>query len=322
MQVKQMKKYVRKQPKKSSCKNCGLEFLIYGSYLKKTCSKKCEVETRKKTNLQKYGHEVNLHGSQKEELKQKIKDKYGVDNISQIPELKEKKRQTCQENFGVDWPMQSAEIRRKSIETLLREFGTDNISKVPEIIQKIQNALHTPKEEYNGLTPFEYGAKIKKERNLRLYGVEFYFQTEEFKEKYRAICTKKFGVDNIFKSEKFDILMKEKGIRYSNNDLLNRNNYHREVNKYTRRSLACYGDTLQNNNKNDTVEYDHIFSRSQGFKQKVPPEIIGSIVNLQIIPKIVNRAKGDSCWITKDILIERYEHFMKSIGTTTDGDEI
>lgn len=54
---------------------------------------------------------------------------------------------------------------------------------------------------------------------------------------------------------------------------------------------------------------DHKYSITEGFKNKVPPKIIGCIHNLEFIPAIDNVKKGIKCSIT---LEELYELFGKS----------
>jgi hypothetical protein len=42
---------------------------------------------------------------------------------------------------------------------------------------------------------------------------------------------------------------------------------------------------------------DHKYSIAEGFKNKVPPEVIGSIYNLEFIPCNANTRKGTKCSI-------------------------
>jgi len=44
-----------------------------------------------------------------------VKNLYGVDNVSKVPEFHQKKQDTSMHNYGVPWPMQNAEVFNKSL---------------------------------------------------------------------------------------------------------------------------------------------------------------------------------------------------------------
>ena len=79
--------------------------------------------------------------------------------------------------------------------------------------------------------------------------------------------------------------------------------YIQEVDKYTAKSKK-----LLEKPENDGVNYhlDHRFSKKQGFKQNILPQIIGSIYNLEYLPASENIKKQDNCSITIDELAENY----------------
>lgn len=62
------------------------------------------------------------------------------------------------------------------------------------------------------------------------------------------------------------------------------------------------------NIQNRSREYhlDHKFSVYEGYVNNIPPEIIGSVCNLEIIPAYDNLSKGSSCSITVDELMRLY----------------
>lgn len=124
-----------------ACDICGdekeIKYQNYNKYLstdpdgKYTC-KKCNLEKRKKTCLDKYGVDfiskledskikaeqtMNKNGTNyyfcTEEYKKKMIEKYGVENPSYSEELKKKKEATCFKNFGVKNPSQSPLIHMK-----------------------------------------------------------------------------------------------------------------------------------------------------------------------------------------------------------------
>lgn len=79
------------------------------------------------------------------------------------------------------------------------------------------------------------------------------------------------------------------------------NIYYREVWRYTNQNNL---KQLKNYNKRGRLEIlgsyqlDHMFSISEGFRQKIPPYIIGNINNLKMIPSIKNSSKKQKCSIT------------------------
>lgn len=295
-----------------SCIICSKSFCVkYNSSPVLTCSKTCASEKRKMTNKQLYGHVSNLHGTEKVKIQQNLFEKYGVSNVSQIPSVKLKKQETCLKNFGTRWPMQSQVVKNKSVTTLLNTYGVTNISHLTETIHQIQDTLHTPSEKYGGLTPFQAGVQKMKANNLQKYGVEYYVQSQEFIDKTKESIISLYGVDSIFQTDYFHQLMISKGYRYAPHERSARDEYYAVVHGYTKKSLNHYGELIAVDLSPAIVyNVDHIFSISQGFKNGIDPKIIGSIVNLQIIPESVNKAKKDDCWIDSHLLLLRYNQFI------------
>lgn len=202
--------------------------------------------------------------------------------------------------------MQSKVIMGKSKETLLKKYNVDNISKNSEIKKKLR-------EHWFILDPSTGKRKIdlKMEKVILImqkkYGVDYYFQTNEFKNNLSLHFMRKFGVDNVRKSVYFHKLMVEKGIWYSEGEKDERWNYYKKVLKYTKKNFNSYFDLLCSTYVRG-IDYhlDHIFSIYEGFKLKIEPEIIGSIFNLQILPAKINLKKGKQCWITKEELLLKY----------------
>ena len=89
-------------------------------------------ETRKKieeTNIKRYGNKTFNNRSKAE---QTCLERYGVENVSQVPEVQEKFTQTIRERYGVDHPGQIPGIREKSKQTCLERYGVDSIFKLEE----------------------------------------------------------------------------------------------------------------------------------------------------------------------------------------------
>ncbi len=87
--------------------------------------------------------------------------------------------------------------------------------------------------------------------------------------------------------------------------------YYKDVWKYTRRAIKNYSYIINPENKkigNKEYHIDHKYSISEGFKNKVSPKIIGSHVNLEILPWIENIRKNKRCSIFLAELKDSYEN--------------
>jgi hypothetical protein len=69
--------------------------------------------------------------------------------------------------------------------------------------------------------------------------------------------------------------------------------YRNKVDTITYRNFRKYRDIIDPENKHG-VDYhiDHKFSVKQGYQKNIPPEVIGNIYNLQILPAEENKAKN------------------------------
>lgn len=297
------------------CPFCTLNKKLFRNcknrYLKTCGQKECIVKLRKISNLEKYGHVCSLHGgSAKIKKEDTIRERYGDDivNISQLDWVKNKKIKTCRNNFGVDHPMQSSIVRDKSIKTVMRKYGVDNISKVQFIIEQIKHKNFT-KDPITGLSPYELGMLKRKQFNLKKYGTPYYFQTEEFKQKYKCIMLEKYGVDNYFKTKEFSDEFHKPLNEY---DLKKRRDYYKKVYIYTKKTFCKHEKMICGTKKRSkTFHLDHLYSINQGFLNNIDPKIIGSLVNLQLLEGVLNKSKGDDCWLTINELLDLYNKLDK-----------
>jgi hypothetical protein len=272
----------------------------------KTCgSKRCISKLTKLTNIEKYGHESNLHGIVgKEKVLNTIKYKYGdwITNISQIPEVKERKKSTCRKNFGVDHPMQSLEILDKSKKSVYKKFGVDNVSKSKEIIDKIRNRMLEVDPE-SGLTVLQTSMIKREHTYLERYGFKYYFQTDEFKLKLEKKMIDKYGSSNYFSSDSFLDSMGRK--RIENPSELQK--YRNKVNSLTEKTFRKHFDLICGAFfRGKEYNLDHIYSVRDGFYNNVSPEIISSVINLQLIERSVNLKKSSNSWQTLEELLYLY----------------
>jgi hypothetical protein len=120
---------------------------IYGAFCNE-CTNKYKQDKTKKTNLDKYGVEnvANIPIFQ-EKRKQTNFDKYGSQHPLQNKDIKEKHKETLMKNHGIENPMQSDEIRKKVSKTMKDKtelfkqrfkdkYGVESPMHIPEIVEK------------------------------------------------------------------------------------------------------------------------------------------------------------------------------------------
>lgn len=89
------------------------------------------------------------------EIRNTVKEKYGVDNVMQVPEIKEKFSIKCMEKYGTKFPLMNKDIFNKTQKSLNDHYNVNNgiadIRSIKEINQKI---IETNKRKYGGNSPF------------------------------------------------------------------------------------------------------------------------------------------------------------------------
>lgn len=90
-------------------------------------------------------------------------------------------------------------------------------------------------------------------------------------------------------------------------NLKDREKYYNSVKYLTSITYYRYKNILDKDSlRGNGYHLDHRFSIIQGFINKIPPEIISSVYNLEIITKKDNLSKNSDCSITKEYLLEKY----------------
>lgn len=196
-------------------------FLEHG-LTRKECAKvfNCTEEkikiTCKKFNIHKNAEQRNAT------RRRTTLEKYGVENVSQLKEIKEKKEQTCLEHFGVENPAQSKEVYDKIRQTCLEVYGVESSNSTLEKKEKIKNTvlqrygaenimqnadIHAKQKETlierYGVDNPQKNADIKAKReqtNLKRYGKTTLYGSDYFKQKSKKTCLEKYGVDNVMKT--------------------------------------------------------------------------------------------------------------------------
>lgn len=107
--------------------------------------------------------------------KNTLKQKYGVDNISQIEEVKRKKKQRCLDTYGVDNNFKSEEVKTKIKEFWQREYGADHVS---EVMNRKCYSLSKPHKAVMAI--------------LDDFSIIYEFETNEYFRAYNNILQKRF----------------------------------------------------------------------------------------------------------------------------------
>ena len=134
------------------CKNnfeCKFRNLIQFGALCNNCFYKKKTDITKKTN----------------------KEKYGVEFVSQVPEIRQKAEETMLEKYGVKYSTQSKELYEKMKNNNMDKYGCEYVMQNDNFKQKV------------------------KDTNKEKYGVECSFQREEIKEKSKNTIKEKYGVE-------------------------------------------------------------------------------------------------------------------------------
>ena len=154
-----------------------------GKWSEKEITVKCDdcgIEKSLKFKLYtSYGYSDGEYLCRKCKLKKNNLEKFGVENVFQLDEVKEKTKKTNLEKFGVEFISQSKEIQNKIKETNLEKFGTEHHLQNSEILNKM------------------------KKTNIEKWGVENISQSSKVKERKKQTYKKNWGESNNKKSEKF-----------------------------------------------------------------------------------------------------------------------
>jgi hypothetical protein len=120
----------------SKCKVCGKTIKYKNSFIhhSKYCSQQCKWNDPDWKQL--CSENSNITEETLKKRKQTCLEKYGVENISFVDEVKQKKSETNKLRRGCEYPMQSAEVRNKSKQSCLEKYGVEHISQDETIKEK------------------------------------------------------------------------------------------------------------------------------------------------------------------------------------------
>jgi hypothetical protein len=250
--------------------------------IKKAYENKEVLEKRKKTNLKKYGYDHHTQNpDQIQKIKsQLIKNQGGIG--AQSTKISKKMKETNLKKYGTEYPTQSKEILEKIKETNIKKYGVKCVLQSKKIKEYIKRS------------------------NLKKYGVENVFENNDIKLKIKETNLKKYGYENPSSAKKIKD-KKRKTFEESNKWLkieqkTDFEHYSSLVDSITKKQEI---KSLKNSENRGQFNYhlDHKFSKYEGFKQNIPPYIVGGIKNLEFIKWSENLIKNRKCSTVIDDII-------------------
>jgi len=246
-------------------------------------------------------------------------EKYGVKNISQLNETKCHMRKS--KNVYYKIPIDK---------NILCEYGC---GKPARYIINIQDQKFCCSKYYNRCEAIRLINKEKsgignREKSKRKIHSEFMKKENpmfinENKEMFMKSVTSDYYKEtmstillNLWEDDEFKEKVLQGRIRSGSqvhpDEVIKFKKYRSKVHHYTRKSIRDYVDIINPENKCIGIKegmhnVDHIYSIFDGFNNNVSPKIVGSYINLQVIPWKDNLKKQRNSWITKNNLYKRYK---------------
>lgn len=120
-------------------------------------------------------------------------NKYGVSNVSQVPEIKIKKEKTSVEHFGVSNYNKLEESKERHKQVYIEKYGVDNPSKSEIIKQKKINKVKAIDPSCVNVFQLESVKNQIKETLLEKYEVDNPMKIKEIREKVQATNLLQYG---------------------------------------------------------------------------------------------------------------------------------
>ena len=184
---------------KADCRICGLEFEARLKRLKTGfLCRKCKISETKKNITEEEKQKIN------EKRIETCKEKYGVENVFQLNEVKEKSKETLEKEYGVSNPrflQLDSNYAKKTNDRKQKEIEEVSKEKLDENFEKLSNLKLTKWDER---TPEVINAITEKRKATckEIYGVEFAQQSEEVKKHYKENSLKNWGFESPMQSPK------------------------------------------------------------------------------------------------------------------------
>ena len=119
----------------------------------------------------------------------------------------QKNKNTIMQKYGVEFIGQVSDVKEKKKETCLQKYGVDNVLKNKDIINKIKNTNNLNYfNKYNKIAPSLFSADEKKQMIVDKYGTLNFRSSDYVKNKIKQTVMEKYGVDHISKRKDIQLL--------------------------------------------------------------------------------------------------------------------
>lgn len=260
------------------CSVCMKPVGWYDGEYRITCSRSCSMKQQNIDYITSYN---NQHGT-------------SYTNVSQIPAVKMKKEKNSIEKYGVSSPTKTKKVKDAISSTKLKQFSEMSPETKRQWIDNIK-------------------ASTCVETSRVTYKMKTGYDTPFHNPEVRARCVETHNTRS--PERKLEIIDKQLTTRqqngYININTPEKEKYYQDVWRYSNFYYNEYNDIIDPENKRNLegeCRLDHIYSIFQGYRDGIPPEIIGHYSNLRVINEEVNRLKGSTCGKSKDQLMEDYQH--------------
>lgn len=259
------------------CKNCGIEIEEHRTY----CSLKCRNIFVNK-NLRDYKKvSKTLKSKTIEDYEKNMK--YCLNCGKPIPY--EKRRNIyCSHSCSAS----KNNVKKKGLKYNISDDGLKNLKiaasktlKIKNIEKYIKDYEKKPSHCINCGKTFKYKFRNRKFCDMNCKK-EYYEKNRTEIQQYLKECEFNFSLNDY--PEEFDF------------DLIRKHGWYKAKN---------HGDNLNG------VSRDHMFSRMEGFRQKIDPKIISHPANCQLVCHNDNSSKCDKCSITLEKLLEKINNWNK-----------
>jgi len=193
----------------------------------------------------------------------------------------------------------NSDIKKESIrKTVNIKYGVNNIGEVTR-----DKALDTMVKKYGSHISLTEQFKSKfRNTSLKNYGVDHPLKSEVVISKNKETISNRYGFDNVMKNpeivSKGIQTKKEKGLifKWSDEELKSYEKYRKKVTYLSEKSYLKNIEVINPERLNRghlTNHLDHIYPVILGFINNIDAELISNYKNLQLLPHLENRSKGE-----------------------------
>lgn len=206
------------RPHYKECVVCGTKFEVPNSRLREkdckcTCSRKCSVELRKRTNQLKYGGNAPACSTDvQSKMRETTKQRFGVEHASQSDVCKEKSKKTNLEKYGVDHYSKTEEAKQNlsnlyknesyvekvnsnRVRTNQARYGVDNVMQHDGIRNQRRDAYYCKTGYREPFANPDIRARSV-ETLYRNYGVTSPIKCDEIKDRIGSTNLQRYGFEN------------------------------------------------------------------------------------------------------------------------------